>query len=53
MYWPVAFKDIFIFSSGGLVVTGYGRGHHEERFCKITLNLSYWLRICHLKTFLI
>ena len=32
----------------------FGRGHHEEQFCKIILNLkNYWLRRCHLKTFLI
>ena len=38
MYWPVAkeisFKDIFMFSSGGHVVINFGRGHHEEHFCK-------------------
>ena len=54
MYWPMAFKDILIFSSGGNVVTNFGRGHHEKHFCKIILNLkNYWLRRCHLKTFLI
>ena len=57
MYWPVAieipFKDIFMFSSGGHVVINFGRGHYEEHFCKIILNLNHWLRRCHLKTFLI
>ena len=57
MYWPVAieisFKDIcFMFSSGGHVIN-FGRGHHEEHFCKIILNLNHWLRRCHFKTFLI
>ena len=57
MYWSVAIelslKDIFIFSSGGHAVISFGRGHHEEHFCKIILNLNHWLRRCHLKTFLI
>ena len=59
MYWPVAieisFKYLFffIFSSGGHVVINFGRGHHEEHFCKIILNLNHWLRRCHLKIFLI
>ena len=58
MYWPVAieisFKDnFFMFSSGGHVVINFGRGHHEEHFCKIILNLNHWLRRCHFKTFLI
>ena len=32
----------------------FGRGHHEEHFCKIILNLDQWFRgRRHLKTFLI
>ena len=31
-----------------------GRGHHEERFCEIILNLDQWFRRrSHLKIFLI
>ena len=30
----------------------YGRGHHEEQFCEIVLNLDQWFnRRCRLKTF--
>ena len=29
-----------------------GRGHHEEHFCEIILNLDQWFRRCHLKVFL-
>ena len=50
------YRDIilrYFFSSGGHVVINIGRGHHEEHFCKIILNLNHWLRRCHLKTFLI
>ena len=57
MYWLVA-RDIiqrfvFIFSSGGHVVINVDRGHHEEHFCKIILNLNHCFRRCRLKTFLI
>ena len=32
----------------------FGRGHHEEHFCEIILNLDQWFGWrCHLKTFLI
>ena len=32
----------------------FGRGHHEDQFCEIVLNLDQWIRrSCHLKTFLI
>ena len=31
----------------------FGRGHHEEHFCKIILNLDQWFRRCCLKMFLI
>ena len=31
----------------------FGRGHHEEKFCEIILNLDQQLRRCHLKTILI
>ena len=30
-----------------------GRGHYEENFCKIILNLDHCFRRCRLKTFLI
>ena len=45
MYWPVAeeisFKNISIFSSTELkTVINLGRGHHEEYFCGIILNLD-------------
>ena len=30
----------------------FGRRHHEEQFCEITLNLDKWLRRC-LKIYLI
>ena len=58
MYWLVAieisFKDFFLFfSSGGHVVINVDRGHHEEHFCKIILNLNHCFRRCRLKTFLI
>ena len=57
MYWLVAieisFNDFSIFSSGGHVVINVDRGHHEEHFCKIILNLNHWFRGCNLKTFLI
>ena len=32
----------------------FGRGHHEEHFCEMILNLDQWFRRrCHFKTFLI
>ena len=31
----------------------FGRRHHEEQFCEITLNLDQWFKRCHLKVFLI
>ena len=32
----------------------FGRGHDEEHFCEIILNLDQWIRRrCHLKIFLI
>ena len=31
----------------------FSRGHLEEHFCEIILNLDQWFRRCHLKTFLI
>ena len=31
----------------------FGRGHHEEQFCKIILNLDQLFRRCCSKTFLI
>ena len=35
-------------------VCNLGRGHHEDQFCEIVLNLDHWIRrSCHLKTFLI
>ena len=30
----------------------FGRRYYEEQFCEIILNLSQWLRRCHLKDFL-
>ena len=30
----------------------FGRGHYEEQFCEIILNLSQWIRRCRLKDFL-
>ena len=30
----------------------FGKGHHEEHFCEIILNLDKWFRICQLNTFL-
>ena len=30
----------------------FGRGYHEEKFCKIILNLDQWFRRCLLKDFL-
>ena len=65
MYWPVAkeisFKSISIFSSGGHIVQrelkiliNLGRGHHDDYFCEITLNLDQWFkRRCGLKILLI
>ena len=53
MNWPVAieisFKDIFMFSSGGHVAINFGRGYHEEHFCKIILNLNHWFEEMSLK----
>ena len=46
MYWPVAkeisFKDIPMFSCSAElnVLINFGRGHHEEHFCEIILNLD-------------
>ena len=31
----------------------FGRGHQEEHFCEIILNLDQWFRRCCLKIFLI
>ena len=31
----------------------FGRGHQEEHFCEIDLNLDQWFRMRCLKTFLI
>ena len=58
MYWPVAIeislKIFFLFLAlVAMLLRSFGRGHHEEHFCKIILNLNHWLRRCHLKTFLI
>ena len=56
MYWPVAieiFKDILFLALVAMLLRSFGRGHHEEHFCKIILNLNHWLRRCHLKTCLI
>ena len=33
------------------IIGNFGRGHYEEHFCKIILNLDQWFR-CHLKYFL-
>ena len=30
----------------------FGRGHYEEQFCEIILNLGQWFRRCLLKDFL-
>ena len=30
----------------------FGRGHNEEQFCEIILNLGQWFRRCCLKDFL-
>ena len=30
----------------------FGRGHNEEHFCEIILNLDQWFKRCHLKIFL-
>ena len=30
----------------------FGRGHYEEQFCEIILNLGQWFRRCCLKDFL-
>ena len=30
----------------------FGRGHHEEQFCEIILNLGQWFGRCCLKDFL-
>ena len=27
----------------------FGRGHHEEQFCEIILNLDQWFNSCHLE----
>ena len=57
MYWPVAIEisfRIFLFLAlVAMLLRSFGRGHHEEHFCKVILNLNHWLRRCHLKTFLI
>ena len=41
------------FSAEMYHLCNFGRGHHEEQFCEIILNLDQWFRRrCHLKTFL-
>ena len=30
----------------------FGKGHYEEHFCEIILNLGQWFRRCRLKDFL-
>ena len=54
------FKDIsylelwWAFCSGeGNHFYKFGRGHHEEQFCEIILNLDQWFRRCCLKIFLL
>ena len=50
----ISFKDIsYLESSGGHFVqqsrtfcANFGRGHYEENFCEITLNLGQWFRRC-------
>ena len=53
------FKDIsnlelwWLFCSAeGNHLCNFGRRHHEEHFCEITLNLDRWFRRCCLKDFL-
>ena len=41
----------FVWQSGN-ICRNIGRGHYEEHFCEIILNLDQWLRRCHLKIFL-
>ena len=31
----------------------FGRGHNEEQFCEIILNIDQWFGRCYLKIFLI
>ena len=54
------FKIFIIWSSGSPFVLwknhlcNFGRGHYEEQFCEIILNLDQWFRRrCLLKIFLI
>ena len=47
---------VFLFMSPGgpFALCNFGRGHYEEHFCEIILNLDQWFRRrCHLKIFLI
>ena len=42
MYWPVAieisFKDILLLALVAMLLRSFGRGRHEEHFCKIILH---------------
>ena len=57
----MSFKDVFYLELWRLFCSVeqnhlcyFGRGHHEEQFCEIVLNLDQWFRRrCRLKTFLI
>ena len=47
------FKEYLICSVEPNGLCNFGRGHYEEHFCEIVLNLGQWVRrLCHLKTFL-
>ena len=54
------FKDIFylelLWSSRSVERNGlcnFSKGHYEEHFCEIILNLDLWFRGCHFKIFLV
>ena len=62
MYWHVAegisFKNISTLAPVAMLFrrTDYsdhfGRGHHEEHYYEIILNLDQWFRSCYLMIFL-
>ena len=44
LWWPLC-------SAEWNNLCNFGRGHHEEHFSEIILNLDQWFRRCHLKIF--
>ena len=47
----ISYLEPFNLSEQNLLCN-FGRGHYQEQFCEIILNLGQWLRRCCLKDFL-